>query len=545
MPTTPRRSSTPFATTLAALCAVLLAAGLPARAQETAPVPAQRPRVFDINEFQVEGSNQLSDLEVESALLPFLGAGRELADVEKARAALEKLYLDKGYQTVSVAIPPQTVREGVVVLKVAEGTVGRLRVRGAHWFSPRDVKRQAPSVAQGRVPNFEEIARDIVLLNQLPDRRVTPSLRAGSLPGTVDVDLLVQDHLPLHGSVEANNRHGRGTTPVRTSAALRYDNLWQLGHSLSVSYQLAPSRADDGRVFTASYLARFPDLPWLTLSANYLNQHSDVSTVGGINVAGTGQMAGGRIAIALPSTPSFFHTVSTGIDYKYFVQLLRFSPQESTPGSSDSTPLTTWPVTVQYSALLSRERSETQFTAGLSFNLRSVSSRVVRFEDRRFNSRGAFIYYRGELAHTHELPLDLQLFARAQGQYTNDPLVVAEQFSAGGADSVRGYYDSEAVGDFGAVGTVELRSPPLAKLFPAGIVDEWRVHGFFDAGWLGIFDPLPEQQKRFRLASTGAGFRMKLLGHLSGELEWALPLRSEGFTNRYKGRVHFRLGTAF
>ncbi|NDF95115.1 MAG: hypothetical protein EB107_04675 [Proteobacteria bacterium] len=36
--------------------------------------------------------------------------------------------------------------------------------------------------------------------------RVTPSLRPGLEPGTVDIDLTVKDKLPLHGSVELSDR---------------------------------------------------------------------------------------------------------------------------------------------------------------------------------------------------------------------------------------------------------------------------------------------------------------------------------------------------
>ncbi len=110
-----------------------------------------QPRTFDLNEFRIEGSTQLSSVEVETAVYPFLGPARVLEDVERARAALEKAYTDKGYHSVSVVIPPQTVRNGVVTLKVNEGVVGRLRVRGTRWFSPREVKRQAASMAEGKV----------------------------------------------------------------------------------------------------------------------------------------------------------------------------------------------------------------------------------------------------------------------------------------------------------------------------------------------------------------------------------------------------------
>ena len=503
-----------------------------------APAQASPPRTLDINEFRVEGCTRLTAVELEGALYPFLGPGRVLQDVELARAALEKTYTDRGYQSVSVAIPPQTVREGVVLLKVTEGKVGKLRVRGARYFSPRDVKEQAPSVAEGIVPNFEDIARDIVALNQIPDRRVTPALRAGPRPGTVDVDLVVEDTLPLHGSAELNNRHGRYTTPLRTTGAIRYDNLWQLGHSIAFSYQVAPERPPDSHVFTASYLARLPRVPGLTLTASYLDQNSDVSSIGGVNVAGTGQIAGARVSVTLPAASSFFHALTTGFDYKNFGQKIRLGE------GATSTPVTTWPITTQYSAIFSRDASETALTVGLIFNLRTLSSSVPQFEDRRFDSHGSFVYWRGELSRTNKLPLDLQLYARAQGQYSGDLLLSADQFSAGGADSVRGYYESEVVGDFGVSGQLELRSPSLSRWL-GRFINDWRFHIFLDGAWLGIHEPLPEQDFRFRLWSTGAGTRARLFEHVDGELEVAVPMRTVGTTLQHETKFLFRMAAIF
>src|ERR1700683_3063467 len=58
-----------------------------------------------IHEYQVKGAHQLTRIEIEEAVYPYLGPGRTKEDVEKARAALEKAYQDKGYQTVSVQVP--------------------------------------------------------------------------------------------------------------------------------------------------------------------------------------------------------------------------------------------------------------------------------------------------------------------------------------------------------------------------------------------------------------------------------------------------------
>jgi hemolysin activation/secretion protein len=90
------------------------------------------------------------------------------------------------------------------------------------------------------VPDFNAVTKDIVGLNQWPDRRVTPALRACVTPGTVDVDLNVEDKAPFHGSLELNNRRSPNTTGSRLIGTARYDNLWQLGHSFSFTYQVAP-----------------------------------------------------------------------------------------------------------------------------------------------------------------------------------------------------------------------------------------------------------------------------------------------------------------
>jgi len=102
-----------------------------------------------IQEYRVKGAKQLGSEEIGEVVYPYLGPGRSADDVEGARAALEKAYQDKGYQTVSVEIPKQDVRGGVVFLQVNENTVGRLRVKGSRYFSLEQIRNGVPSLAEG------------------------------------------------------------------------------------------------------------------------------------------------------------------------------------------------------------------------------------------------------------------------------------------------------------------------------------------------------------------------------------------------------------
>jgi hemolysin activation/secretion protein len=491
-----------------------------------------------IREYRVKGVHMLTNLEVEEAVYPFLGPGRTKDDVEKAREALEKAYQAKGYQTASVQIPPQQVKRGVVMLQAVEGVVGRLRVKGSRYYSPEQIKGEAPSLAEGKVPNFNDVSHDIVALNQLADRRVTPVLRAGEAPGTVDIDLNVKDSLPLHGSVELNNRYSVNTTELRLNGSVSYDNLWQMGHGVGFSFQLAPERLQDAEVFSGYYLVRFPNLSWLSLMAEGTKQDSDVSSLGGTDVAGRGEIAGLRAIINLPTGKDFYESISLGLDYKHFDQDLTVA------GVDTPTPTTYYPLSASYNANWTNKGAQTELNASVNLNLRGLGSSLAELNNSRFSSNGNFIYLRGDISHVHDLPGGLQVYGKVQGQVSDQALINSEQISGGGLSTVRGYLESAVLGDNGIFTTMELRSPSLSPLL-RNKVDEWRFYVFGDWGMVSVIDALPGQDENFSLASFGWGTRLRLFGRLNGSLDMGVPLISQGTTKPYNPFFTFRLWAEF
>jgi hemolysin activation/secretion protein len=509
--------------------------------------PAAR---FDIDEFRVEGADGLPQIEIEAAVYPFLGPRRTTEDVEKARVAVEKAYHDKGFQTVAVAVPQQDAQRGFIVLKVTENRVGRLRVKGSRYFDLANIKSNAPSLKEGVLPNFQAVTKDIVSLNSWPDRRITPALRAGITPGTVDVDLNVEDTFPLHGSAELNNRQSPSTTALRSSITLHYDNLWQLGHSMTWTFQVAPMNPKDAMVVSGSYLAR-TEVDWLNVLIYGLTSDSSVATVGGANVVGPGQVIGGRAVMTLPSKGELFQTLSLGVDYKDFKQTLKLGT-----GAFDS-PVTYVPLVGTYGATWQAEGRLTQLNATITSGLRGVGSSPDEFDAKRYKATASFITLHADISHTQDFAGGFQLYAKLQGQAADQPLVSSEQLSLGGQDTVRGYLESEVLGDYGAAGTLELRTPNLATYMQQNLpnplgdpikynaFDEWRFFAFADGGHARIHDPLVDQQSSFDLASYGVGMRMKTLRYLNGIFFVGMPLTSQQVTLANHPRFSFRVWGEF
>ncbi len=503
-----------------------------------APKKDATPR-FYIQEYRVEGGGHLlTQMETEEAVYPYLGPYRTAADIEQARGALEKAFRDKGYQTVSVSIPQQHARTGIITLQVNQGDIGRVRVLGSRYFSIDQIRREAPSLEEGQSPNFTQVTHDLVALNQMTDRQVTPTVKPGEIPGTVDVDLNVKDTFPLHGSIELNNRYSVGTDQLRVNGSVTYDNLWQLGHELNFSFQLSPEDTNQVAVFSGSYTARVPGVDWLTFILQGTDQDSNVNTLGGIGVAGRGKIIGGRAVFTLPALTNYYHSVSLGVDYKHLDQDTMIA------GTPSTAPVTYFPFSAAYSGSWVNKGSETDINASANLSIRQWDSGETEFEQQRFGADGSYIYFRGDISHTHDIIGGAQVFAKVQGQASDKPLVNSEQFSIGGLGTVRGYLESEALGDNGVSESLELRTPSLGD-FLGKAVDDWRFYVFGDAGLVTIDQALPDQQEKFELASVGVGSRFKVDKHYDGSLDFGLPLDNGPNTNAYEPLLTFRLWAEF
>lgn len=507
-------------------------AGQSASAQDAAAA-----RHVDINEYYVEGNTVLSEAEIERAVYPFLGPDRTLDDVEKARAALQKVYEAKGLKTVLVDIPQQNVVGGRVRLAVTEAKIGQVAISGGKHTSDEQVTRALPAVQPGSVPDLNAFSSQLTALNsRSADRQVTPELKAGVEPGTVDVALKVEDKLPLHGGIELSNRYSRDTKPLRVQANLRYDDLWGLGHSISGFYAVAPERRSDSEVFVGSYGLPLGDQ--LRLDVTGLISNSNVATVGGTTVLGDGQSVTAVLTRTLGGSAGLYQRITASFAYKDFKEDVRFG------NATDKAPITYFPISLGYVGSWTTEQGTLGFDLTGTFAFRGLGSSPGAFDYKRYRATGGFAYLHGGVNYLYNLPRGAQLYTSVEGQIANEPLISNEQIAAGGAGSVRGYLQSEAIGDNGLLSSIELRSPNFARI-TGGLAEELRAIAFVDASRVWIIDALPDQASSYGLISAGAGLRLKLFGHVSGDVDFAFPLKSNGVTQVGDTRVHFRLSTDF
>jgi hemolysin activation/secretion protein len=524
------------------------AAPAPARAE----APAAAPR-FDILEFEVEGNTVLRDADVEAAVMPFMGPQREFADVESARAALEKRYQGAGYLTVFVDIPEQRVDGGVVRLSVTEGRVARLAVTGSRYYDQGQIRSVAAEVAEGKVPNFNELQQELAVLGRADTRRVQPVLKPGALPGTVDVELKVDDKLPGGASVELNNNHAAGIDSLHLVANLHYDNLFQREHSVGLTLLTTPLHPEQSKVIVGNYSVPLADGDSLT--ASLIHSNSNVVTLGGTQALGKGTTLGLKYQRQLPGSAEVWQAFSAGVDYKDLQDQTVFG------GSTISTPLRYAPLQLGYSGGRNGESWLSQWGLTLTYAFAPVFKRELpdcpsagggiapadQFGCKRAGADGGFSTAKLDLRQTL-LSGWGQFSLRLAGQLSTQPLANYEQFVIGGADTVRGYYESAAFGDDGVLGSLEWRGD-IGRLLrrrhgeaQTANLRELTLLAFADAGRVHTQHALAGTAVYESLSSVGVGLRLQTQAGLSVSFDLAHAMKALPGQHTPDSLLHIRLG---
>ncbi|MDT8383296.1 MAG: ShlB/FhaC/HecB family hemolysin secretion/activation protein [Gammaproteobacteria bacterium] len=504
---------------------------------------ANKAPVFDVREFRVSGNTLLNVKDVERTLYGFLGEEKVFADIEKAQHALEQRYREAGYPAVLVDIPEQSVSDGVVWLKVTESRVSTRRITGSRYYLPGVLAGQITALEPGNKLQISTVQTQIAQASTaFPERAINPILRPGRTPGTVEVELKVEDQLPLHGELEVNDRYGENTSRWRALGSVSYSNLWQRGHSLNIQYQTAPEETDEVQVWSGTYLFRVPQSQSMVV-IYAVDSESNTATLGDLNVIGNGNIYGLRWITPWRDDETFSNSLSLGVDYKKFGESIQQQGADLT-----NTPIDYATFGIDFSRTRQTALQMTRYRMSSGFGVRGLVNDAQAFEDKRSQSQPNYLFLRAGVTHSRALFAGTRLQLEMEGQWANSPLISNEQYAAGGVATVRGYHESQALGDDAVRGRVEWLIPSLLKSSTGDkAVSASGIDGllFWDGAALHVQQALPGTDAHTELASVGLGLRMNRASTWEVNLDWAKALKAEGSVAKGDTRVHASVRYAF
>ena len=489
----------------------------PQRPAPRRPEPAQIPRPAPVipealrnvrlilNEISIEGATVIPVQRLNAQARRYVDREITGADIFELAQSLTAIYRNEGYLLSQVIVPPQSLADRRLTLRVVEGYIANVHVEGDPDARAM-LLELGERIKASRPLEAGALERYLLIANDLPGLQLRSVLTPSQTPGAADLTLIatvkrVEGYVSLdnygskylgpgqfNASVAANRLFGNdqlrfgGTTTGNGElnyGQLSYANVLS---SEGVRILLSASRANThpgdvldpfdvrGRADTLIASVGYP--VWRTRNGSVLgravfdvrNVDSDVLGVRVIE----DRVRAVRVGLTwigldrLDGSSSFDFEVSKGVG-----------------GTDEDDPL--------------------KSRAGADAKTGKI---VVEFE--RYQPLGAnFGFTLGFAA-----------------QWADDPLLSPEQYALGGRRYGRAYEPAELVGDR----ALAFRIEPSYTARTASWARVYQLYAFWDGGLVRDVETLPGGQDTRSLASAGFGTRIGTIGNLAATLEAAWPL---------------------
>ncbi|BAY66582.1 surface antigen variable number [Calothrix brevissima NIES-22] len=478
--------------------------------------PEALPETLTVEKFEFVGNTVFSTEELAKVAAPYTKRSITFAQLVELRSQLTKLYVDKGYVTSGVIIPPQTIKAGVVVMQVVEGSLEKINVTGTRRLNPSYV-RDRLAIAAGKPFSRDRLLEGLQLLQLDPlIQSVSADLQAGITPGTNILEVKVKEANSLSGDIVLDNGRSPSVGSFRRRVNLHEGNFWGLGDSLNIGY----TNTDGSNGFDISYsLPLNPRNGKLTFSYGNTNSNVIEKPFNVLDITSKSSYYELNFRQPIVQTPSqefalgltASHQTSQtflGVDGIGGYPLATGADEEGRTRVSAIRFVQEWTQRSSQQVIAARS----QFSLGLGILDATINKDAP---DSRFFS------WRGQGQWLRLLAPDTLFLLQADMQLADRELLGLEQFGIGGQTSVRGYRQDQLLTDNGIQATAEIRLPILRVPQLQGVL---QLTPFVDVGTGWNNDGKNLQSDT--LVSTGIGLLWHQGNNLTARLDWGIPLTS-------------------
>ncbi len=488
---------------------------------------------FKLNKIIFQGNKKISDKKLQKLTKDVIGKEVYINEIIDLTISISRFYQKQGYLTSYAYLPPQEIKDGVVLIGIKESLVSQKEIVGNKWEKKwyfQNVVLGGSGLQEDKIFNVKNLQGAMKTINNEAYLKGNAEITKDKNDNTI-IQLNIADRFPLNLDLSWDDYGRNYTGRQRFTSIVGIDNFLGFGDKIYggavlssgskgalAGYQIPINKYGTKLSFDYSYSNVY-------LGGPYRSQ----------DIQGKAQSYGLRLTHPLINTATKELTLSVGVD-----------------------------------AISSRSDS-----IALGQNLSDYSLRVLRtglygmFDDKKGRTISSFgvdmgtdalgasqnidngpqsVFYKiiASIMRIQRLPKNCLGIIKLNGQYSPQSLYSAEQMFLGGVYSIRGYQPSELIGDYGISGSFEVRTPVpgLNKILPKKIKswsDKIKLAVFYDWGYVKEHNDLYGYPTNF-LSSFGFGTYINLTEAIYVQMGVGIPVGPKNY-NDDNARFYFSINT--
>lgn len=469
---------------------------------------------FELKQVRWNPSEILTQEEIQAVADAYIGRQITLKDLREMAEKITGLYKDKGYMTCGAVLPPQTIHEGVVEIRLIEGKTGDVSVTGNKHTKTKYITGRL-GLKPGEIANTDKLNRDLRWFHGTNDIQLRVVMKPGAAEGTTDYEIIAFEPKNQAVTLYMDNDGYESSGRWRQGIFYNIRSLSGQRDSLRASF----IRSQGTRAWSLGY--SFPISPkGMRLDLDYSANRTEV-TNGELRPLGVdGKSRSFSVAWRMPFHVTEAARHEVGLQYVnqtaetdlghgavHWVddKINRVIPYISFTHYGDSTVFYH-----KHSFVWARRQDIDGVSDAAKFY------RLTSFWQKRYKA-GQFWQ------------------ARLDGQWSSGEFMAAsDRFFIGGVNSVRGYEEGFIGGEKGLTAGIEYHVP----------IDKGKRFYFFPfLDWGTVSGETAPEHKTLMSAGLGIEARYK---HLYGTLTVGCPFKKDFYETRVDStRVDFTLSATF
>ena len=468
--------------------------------------PNQQIEVY-IRAFKFKGNTKFSADQLYDLTKHRLNKTNSFKQLIELSNAITDLYRSNGYFLAQTYIPKQSLSDQVLEFYILEGVIGEVKVQNDSKLTKSVIQDVLRVLPQGEVVHRNSLEQAILLLNDMYGIQAKSFLRPGSQNGETQIRVEIKETDKFEGYLSANNHSSYASGRYGLVGNIRGANLLRRGGNLDLTTSLSQRGGSTYIGLTSTQKLGLND--WsIDTKYNFIDTQTVFGQFKDLGISSSNHIFGFGLSKAFARSYKRSVWNRFFISREHYKQITLFANNEFV----DKLTSFLWELKVDRYDPLGLNKLRFWLDLGLT----KLDSRASDIFARGNYSLIGFDYHRFFQITARNL-----LVGKVITQFTKDRLLSVKQFAVGGSQRVRGFSNSEGLGEKGYVTSLEWQYNLFQKDDEIKYVSLVQPYIFFDHGRSINNNPLVGQNDNRTHQSLGSGLRVNAFTDLSLDVAYA------------------------